>query len=338
MTRKILSACFLSAVLLTGNLIAQQPANPTQNATSPVPASQKVKPTATGRTVDIQVASQTAKVDPVVLTNQMMLVFMERMKSGNLKEARDVADEMVFANEKYVDTDQKVHRSFHSAMEKELFALYEERAGRKRQIEWVDQPVSDGFYFLAILDFQENKHEEALANMQKAIFWNPVRSAFYAERGFMFLRKNSGSDIVGARIAYEKALELADNSEDFAAALRGLAFVLVERRELEKAVACLVVSKEFDAENKDADEEIQFIRRADPALVNDMNLSRAREVMKEAKILSNYSADHVQVLIRIADSFKSPEDSKKAVMLLKKANEMSPKNPEVVKRLNALKK
>lgn len=72
--------------------------------------------------------------------------------------------------------------------------------------------------------------------MQKAISWNPVRSAFYAERGFMFLRKNSGADIVGAQIAYEKALELADNPEDFAAALRGLAFVLVERRELEKAL------------------------------------------------------------------------------------------------------
>ncbi len=259
------------------------------------------------------------------------------MKSGNPKEARDVANEMVFGHEKYQDTDQKVHKSFHSAMEKELFDLYEERSGSRRSVEWIDQPVSDGFYFLAILDFQENRHEEALTNMQKAIFWNPVRSAFYAERGFMFLRKNSGPDIVGAQIAYEKALELADNAEDFAAALRGLAFVLVERRELEKALACLVVSKEYDADQEDTDEEIQFIRRADPALVNDMTLARARDVMKDAKILSSYSADHVEVLIKLADAFKG-SDPKKAIMLLKKAREMSPKNQTVADRLKAIQK
>ena len=337
MTRKILPVCILTAMMLTGNLSAQQPANPTQGSASASNAGQAVKPASTARVVTVQVASQTAKVDPIVLTNQMMLVFMERMKSGNPKEARDVANEMVFGHEKYQDTDQKVHKSFHSAMEKELFNLYEERSGSRRSVEWIDQPVSDGFYFLAILDFQENRHEEALTNMQKAIFWNPVRSAFYAERGFMFLRKNSGPDIVGAQIAYEKALELADNAEDFAAALRGLAFVLVERRELEKALACLVVSKEYDADQEDTDEEIQFIRRADPALVNDMTLARARDVMKDAKILSSYSADHVEVLIKLADAFKG-SDPKKAIMLLKKAREMSPKNQAVADRLKAIQK
>ncbi|MDD3148762.1 MAG: hypothetical protein PHD82_15815, partial [Candidatus Riflebacteria bacterium] len=251
---------------------------------------------------------------------------------------RDIADEMVFGNEKFVDTDRKVFKSFHSAMEKELFLLNEQRSGGSREVEWVEQPISDGFYFLAILNFQENKHEEALAAMQKAIFWNPVRSAFYAERGFMFLRKNNGPDIIGAQIAYEKALELADNQEDFAAALRGLAFVLVERRELEKALACLVVSKEFDANDDSADEEIQFIKRADPALVDTMTLPRARDVLKDGKILYTYSPDHTTVLMKLADSMESPEDTQKAILLLKKAKEMSPKNAEVKSRLQKLQK
>lgn len=48
---------------------------------------------------------------------------MERMKNGNLKEARDVANEMVFGNDKFIDTDQKVFKSFHSVMEKNCLFL-----------------------------------------------------------------------------------------------------------------------------------------------------------------------------------------------------------------------
>jgi len=326
MLKRYLPVCMLSAMIFAGPVFAQQSSKPANADAS------------AGRKVELQLATQTVKVDPVVLTNQMMIVFMERMKTGNLKEARDVANEMVFTHEKFQDTDGKVHKSFHSAMERELYSLLEQRNGSKRDIEWVEQPVSDGFYFLAILDFQENKHDDALANMQKAIQWNPVRSAFFAERGFMQLRKNSGPDIVAAKIAYEKALELADNPEDFAAALRGLAFVLVERRELQKALACLIVSKEFDADADDADEEIQYIRQADPELVSAMNLKMAREILKNAGILASYAPEHVQVLIRLADAYKSPKDAEKAIALLKKAHEMDPKNSEVNRRLKVLEK
>ncbi len=337
MLKKYLPIGLLAVAMLTSQLSAQQ------SSDKPAPVAKSAAANAatdgiTDRMVPIKVASQTVKADPVVLTNQMMLVFMERMKTGNLKEARDIANEMVFGSEKFQDTDQKVFKSFHSAMEMELFKVLEQRAGSKRDIDWVEQPISDGYYFLAILDFQEGKHEEALANLQKAIFWNPVRSAFFAERGFMFLRKNSGADIVSAQVAYEKALELADNPEDFSAALRGLAFVLVERRELQKALACLIVSKEFDADESDADEEIQFIKGIDQGLVASMNLKTARDVLKNAKILSTYAPEHVQVLVKLADSYKSPQDASKVVLLLKKANEMEPGNTEVANRLKTFEK
>lgn len=325
MLKKYLPFCLLAVLALTNVAGAQQPAA----ADKPAPAT--VAPAKTN-------ASATAKVDPVVMTNQMMLVFMERMKSGNLKEARDVANEMVFGHDSYKITEQKDYKSFHSAMEKELYIMMEKASGGQKAVEWVEQPVSDGFYFLAILDFQEGKHEDALLNLQKAIYWNPVRSAFYAERGFMFLRKNSGPDILNAQIAYQKALELADNAEDFAAALRGLAFVLVERRELEQALSCLIVSKEYDATNADADEEIQFIKGVNADLVASMTIDKAREVMKAAGILTSYAPEHVQVLLTLADGYKAPEDAQKALMLLKKAREMAPQNAEVSKRLKALEK
>jgi tetratricopeptide (TPR) repeat protein len=281
------------------------------------------------------VASGTAKADPILMTNQMMLVFMERMKSGNLNEAREVANEMIFGHEKYLDSDLKEHKSFHSAMEKELYGIIAKRAGSSKKVEWVEQPVSDGFYFLAILDFQEGRHEDALANLGKAIFWNPVRSAFYNERGFMLLKKNSGPDLTMAQVAYMKALELADNNEDLAAALRGLAFVLVERNLLDQALACLLVSKTYDASNDDADEEIMFIRRQAPALVTGMDLAKAGELLRANAIPAGFAADHVQVLINLADDYTAAKDNQKAAALLKKAMEMAPENQEVARRLKA---
>jgi len=314
----------------------QQPQtpNPTQ-----AQQAQEVKPVQPAAQPVVAAAKPEAKImDPVLMANQMMLVFMERMKTGNLDEAREVANEMIFEHDKYVDTDQVEHKSFHSLMEKELYELLEKRNGSTKKVEWVEQPVSDGFYFLSVLDFQQGKHEDALANMANAIFWNPMRAAFYNERGFMLLRKNSGPDLLAAQIAYLKGLELADSHEDFAASLRGLAFVLVERGQLDQALACLIVSKGHDPENNDADAEISFIQSKAPGLVNTMKFSDAVELMKKNNIPNEFAPEHIQVLMKLADSYKSPQDAQKAVALLKKAQSMAPKNQDVANRLKTLEK
>lgn len=280
-----------------------------------------------------KVASATRQVDPVVMTNQLMLVFMERMKNGDYKEAREIVNEMLYGHDKFVDTDKVEYRSFHSAMEKELYEMKQAAAGNAKKLTWIEQPISDGYYLLAILDFQEGNHEKALANLQKAIHWNPVRAAFYTERGFMLLRQKAGPDHLMAEIAYKKALELADNGEDFAAALRGLAFVLVERRRLAEALACLLVSKNFDPSSLDAEEEMLFIRRADPELFANMSIGEAKDLMKLRGIQTTYSPEHIRVLIKLADELVSKKVVDKAVLMLKKAREMDPKNAEVAQRL-----
>lgn len=330
MIKRYLPLCLIAALTINGASFAQNATSGQKPADKP--ASTEVQPAK----ADTSVKPEPKKADPIVMTNQMMLVFMERMKSGNLDEAREVASEMIFGHEKYVDNDQVEHKSFHSTMEKELYQLLEKRNGSTKKIEWVEQPVSDGFYFLSILDFQQGKHEEALANMAKAIFWNPVRAAFYNERGFMLLKKNSGPDLLMAQIAYLKALELADSHEDFAAALRGLAFVLVERGQLDQALACLLVSKGYDPANDDAEEEISFIREKAPALFNSMKFADAREVMKKNKIPSEFAPEHVQILMKLADEYISQKQTQKAVALAKKALSMEPKNDEVIKRLKVM--
>ncbi|MEW6712656.1 MAG: hypothetical protein AB1403_22755 [Candidatus Riflebacteria bacterium] len=289
-------------------------------------------------TAQDKVASASKQVDPVLMTNQLMLVFMERMKNRDYKEAREIANEMIFAHDKLADTDTVEHKSFHSAMEFELYKMRQIKNNESKEVKWVEQPVSDGFYLLAMLDFQEGNHDQALASLQKAINWNPVRSAFFAERGFMLLKNNKGSDYLMAQIAYKKALELADNGEDFAAALRGLAFIAVERGHLAEGLAFLIVSKQFDPTNLDAEEELVFIRRADPDLFGSMSLTNAKELMRKNGYQTTYSPEHIQVLMRLADNFSTKKAADKAVLFLKKAREMDPENAEIKQKLQSIEK
>lgn len=318
MFKKYLPLCLLAACALNSVAVAQ------------------TKPVATATTETAIKADKTTPTDPMVMANQMMIVFMERMKAGNLKEAMEIADEMIFGHDKFVATEKKEFKTFHSVMEKELYELLQKRAGTSKEVVWVEQPISDGFYFKAILDFQENRHDEALANMAQAIYWNPVRAAFYNERGFMFLKKNSGPDIMMAQIAYLKALELADGNEDFAAGLRGLAFLLVERNRLDQALACLLVSKAYEPDNAGTEEEMMFIKSQAPAMFAEMTFAKANELLKANKIPTGFSADHIQVLLAMANDLTSPKDAQNAILLLKKAQEMAPKNEEVARRLKAL--
>ncbi len=289
-------------------------------------------------TAQDKVASASKQVDPVLMTNQLMLVFMERMKNRDYKEAREIANEMIFAHEKLVDTDTVEHKSFHSAMEFELYQERQRKNNETKEVKWVEQPISDGFYLLAMLDFQEGNHDQALASLQKAINWNPVHSAFFAERGFMLLKNKKGPDYLMAQIAYKKALELADNGEDFAAALRGLAFIAVECGHFAEGLAFLLVSKQFDPANLDAEEEMVFIRRADPDLFGSMNLTKAKELMRKNGYQTTYSPEHIQVLMRLADNFSTRKAADKSILFLKKAREMDPENAEIKQKLQSIEK
>lgn len=275
------------------------------------------------------------EINPIALSNQMMIVFMERMKAGNLKEARDVAKGMVDGASKYVSNDKVEFKSFASIVEKTLYELLQKRAGNKATVRWIEQPVSDGFYFLAMLDFQEGKHKSALENIQKSIYWNPARSSAYAERGFMLLKQKIGADRFMSQIAYLKALELASNPEDFAAALQGLAFIKIDRQQLDVALACLLVEKEFVPDSVDAEQEIAFIKRHAPNLLSQIDLAKAKEILKKNNIQATYSPIHIEVLVKISNEF-AKKDKKKAVALLKMANKMAPSNKNILQKLKQL--
>lgn len=268
--------------------------------------------------------------------NQMMLVFVERLKSGNIKEARKIAQEMADFSKKYKDDANTEYKSFYSNIEKEYY-IYKNK-GSKKKVVWVPEPIADGYYFLAVMDFQEKKYQDAIDNIQKCIIWNPVRAPYYCERGFIFLNCGIYADYVSAQVAYEQALECADNEEDFASALRGLAFALASQNELEESAAAMILSQKYVPDSADAKEHLLRLKNLVPSFDFNMDIKRAKKILAESKIQTTFSPEHAVVLLKMVSELKLPEEKDKALAFLVSANMIDPSNKAVENKLKEIQK
>jgi len=262
---------------------------------------------------------------------------MERMKAGNLDEARNIAMDMIFGHEKFVDSSTEEHRSFSSLMEKKYYEKEAVKDGRNVKVNWIAQPISDGFYFLAMVSFQKGKPAEALDYLQKAISWNPVHAAFHVERGFMLLHQEEKPDLGMVQASYLRALELADNFVDFAAALRGMGFTLIEKGDFEGAMACYLRAKLYDPSDKIADKEIDFIKGIAPNAGKDLDGTKAAAVLANRRIPSGIDPIHVKILLEIADEMAAKKSIKEEKAVLRRLLTLDPQNQQAKQRLNSLK-
>ena len=286
---------------------------------------------------EITVPAVSAAADSTITidkNNQMMLVFVERLKSGNTKEARKIAQEMADFSKKYKDDANTEYKSFYSNIEKEYY-IYKNKDSKKNVV-WVPEPIADGYYFLAVMDFQEKKYQDAIDNIQKCIMWNPVRAPYYCERGFIFLNCGIYADYVSAQIAYEQALECADNEEDFASALRGLGFAMAARNELDVSAAAMILSLKYVPDNPDAKEHILRLKNLVPSFDFNMDTVKAKKILYDSKIQTTFSPEHAVVLLKIVSGLKMPEEKEKALAFLISANMIDPSNKAVEKKLKEI--
>ena len=266
--------------------------------------------------------------------NQMMMVFVQRLKSGNVAEARKIAKEMADFSQKYKDTASVEYKSFYSNIEKELYLLKNQDS--KKKVVWVEEPIADGYYFLAVIDFQDKHYKDAIDNIQKCISWNPVRAAYYCERGFIFLNSGPDSDVISAQVAYEQALEYSDNEESFAAALRGLGFVFAVKSQFEESIAAMILSKEYEPNNVEADEHLIRMKNLINGYDFNMDAKKARQILSKSKIQTTYSPEHVKILIKLASELKMPEEKEKAKIFLTRALMLDPQNKEAISKMKNL--
>ncbi|NLI76902.1 MAG: tetratricopeptide repeat protein [Candidatus Riflebacteria bacterium] len=299
---------------------------------APVPAPAKAAPPAAGET---QVPSR--PVDPVMLNNQMMVTASERIKAGALAEARKIAEDMIYGHEKITDSAQGIVRTFSSMMGKKLYEAQMKQEGRPEPVIWLQQPIADGFYFLAIIDFQEKKFADALAHIQQAIQWDPTRAAFYIERGFLMVNQPNPGSLADIAASYLKALELADGPEDFAGALRGLGYVYIEQNDWEGGLACYLVSLFFDPQSEAAKQEIDFIKYNRPKVFQELDGGKAVTALARRKVPTRIAPIHIQTLLQIADELSPTTQARELKAVLKRALLLDPKNETIKKRLAALK-
>ncbi len=281
-------------------------------------------------------ASETAQANPVVLSNQMMITFMERFKAGNFAEARKIVDDMLWGVEKVQDTPTKMYRSFSTMMGKHLFEYQLKTEGTKAEVEWLQQPYADGYYFQALIAFHEKKVPEALEYLQKAIFWDPVRAAFHIERGFMMMHLETPPELAMVMATYLKALELADNRQDFAAAMRGIGFVFVEKMDLTAGLAAYLVAQKFDPEDKTAPREIDYIRAQAPGLTRLMDEAKAISLLSERRIPVTIDPIHVKILFEIATELEQKKNARELKAVLRRILDIDPANANAKKKLTAL--
>ncbi|RCK80830.1 MAG: hypothetical protein OZSIB_2718 [Candidatus Ozemobacter sibiricus] len=324
----------LILVLALGTpLLAQtgSPSGPKPTA----PAAKTTSATATKATAaEPQVPSQ--PVNPILLSNQMMVTVSERIKAGALPEARKIAEDMIYGHEKITDSAKGLVRTFASMMGKKLFERQMKRDGHQEPVIWLQQPIADGFYFLAIIDFQDKKPKEALENIQRAIQWDPTRAAFFIERGFLMINQEQPIPLAEIAASYLKALELADDPVDFAAALRGLGYVFIEQNDWEGALACYLVSLHFDPQSEAAKKEIDFIKFNQPVVFKNLDGAAAIQALNRRKVPVKIDPVHVEILLEIANELPASQTQElKAV--LKRALLLDPKNETIKKRLAALK-
>ena len=268
--------------------------------------------------------------------NQMMMAFVERLKSGNTKEARKIAQEMADFSKKYKDDAKTEYKSFYSDIEKEYYTYKNKNS--KKEVVWVPEPIADGYYFLAVMDFQEKKYQDAIDNIQKCIMWNPVRAPYYCERGFIFMNCGVSADYVSAQVAYEQALECADNEEDFASALRGIGFAFAARNELEESAAAMILSQKYVPDSADAKEHLLRLKNLVPSFDFNMDVKKAKKILAESKIQTSFSPEHAVVLLNMVSGLKLPEEKEKALAFLVSANMIDPSNKAVENKLKEVQK
>lgn len=322
----------VTGFMLATTLFTSAPAFAAPPAAAPVapsPATASVSTAATPTKPDLAVAQV------VGLSNQMMITFMERFKAGAFDKCREIAQQMILGEEKYQDTATQEFKAFNNPFEKMLRERRLQRNGQTLTVNWVQQPIADGHYFLALLALQAGDPEKAAQEIDRAVFWNPVRAAFFNEKAFILLNQKTPR-LQDAQVAYLFALELADNLEDFAAALRGLGFIYVEKNEADVARACYLQSMVYEPKNEAARGQLALLTEHFPGIAERVTPADAPGILAKRQIPSKIDPLPIQLLSEMAGRVSLTSNKRDVLAILKRILTLDPSNAKVRQQFEAL--
>lgn len=135
--------------------------------------------------------------------------------------------------------------------------LYRELYATEKEIRNVFDPVSEVYLQYASALFELERYAEATEAIRKAIKWSPT----YAKNFFEYLEliKQSGDMEEFFRLTIE-TFRIAFIPQDIARCYRNLGYYFLEKQSYAEALACIVMSTNFDPDSKQAQQLLYFIQ------------------------------------------------------------------------------
>lgn len=136
--------------------------------------------------------------------------------------------------------------------------LYRELYNPKKEVRNVFEPVGEVYLQYTSALFELGRFEEAISAVQKAIRWSPT----YAKNFFEYLEliKQSGDMEEFFRLTIE-TFRISFVPQDIARCYRNLGYYFLSDQKYGEALACIVMSTNFDADNKQAEQLLYFIEQ-----------------------------------------------------------------------------
>lgn len=177
---------------------------------------------------------------------------VELFQNGEYAEATTKFEQYIKEITKLKKETEDEWYTFNNAIE---FLLYAQNNKTDKKVVDVNYRCNTAYYFLAMIDFENRNHEEAIKKLNKALKWNPcdIKSMFEKAENY----KASGD----LKKYYTSTLDLFDNIysiNDLARYYRNLGYYFIEEKEWDLAKAMYLYSVRFD-NNPVALQELKYI-------------------------------------------------------------------------------
>ena len=156
--------------------------------------------------------------------------------------------------------------------------LYQYRSKTEKDMRHAQIPYREMYLLYGVLLVELKRIPEAQEALKKGLRWNPV--CFHMMSEYIETYKMSG-DLEQFFILTKEAFKIAFRPTDLARCYRNLGYYFVEKKLWPEAIACNLLSLEYDKEAKAAQSELYYINNATDGKIPEPSIDQTREYSKK---------------------------------------------------------
>ena len=158
-------------------------------------------------------------------------------------------------------------------------ALWDQyRSKTEKDMRHAQIPYREMYLLYGVLLVELKRIPEAQEALKKGLRWNPV--CFHMMSEYIETYKMSG-DLEQFFILTKEAFKIAFRPTDLAQCYRNLGYYFVEKKLWPEAIACNLLSLEYDKEAKAAQSELYYINNATDGKIPEPSIDQTREYSKK---------------------------------------------------------